>query len=205
MTNHSDTTIWREKKFMKTVGIDFEFAPFNFNSRYSFFCASLCLCSLIFLFAINTSAQDDEPKDLVPPSPKMFSEEEKKQLDAVDDTKKRTGLSMELMEARLKKAELATTGEDYRGALDALAGFEALLEDSLKFLSRRNNESRKVLGSFKNLEIALRKQTPRLEVVRRGMPYKYGWYVQRLIKSVREARSKAVEPLFSDTVVPDSN
>jgi hypothetical protein len=169
--------------------------------------ASLRLCALISLLAFSAAAQsaDDEPKDLVPPSPKLISQEEKKQLEGQSDVKKRTELSLDFMEVRLKKAETATTEEDYRAALDALAGFQALLDDSLKFLARNNNESRKVLNSFKTLEMTLRKQTPRLEVVRRGMPFKYGWYVQKLIKAVRDARSKAVEPLFGDTVVPENN
>lgn len=190
---------------MKMMRTDFKFTLFVFNSSYSFFSASLYVCVLISLFALNSFAQDEEPIDLVPPSPKVFSEEEKRQLDSTNDIKKRTELALKLMEARLVKAETATTEEDYRGALESLAGFQALLDDSLKFLSRSNNGRGKVLSSFKNLEIVLRKQTPRLEVVRRGMPYRYGWYVQKLIKAVREARSKAVEPLFSDTVVPDNN
>jgi hypothetical protein len=164
----------------------------------------LLLTAICLPLSAAAQTADDEPKDLVPPSPKMFSQEEKKQLEAQNDAKKRTELSLDFMEARLKKAETATTEEDYRAALDALAGFHALLDDSLKFLARNNNENRKVLNSFKTLEITLRKQTPRLEVVRRGMPFKYGWYVQRLIKAVRDARSKAVEPLFGDTVVPEN-
>lgn len=167
------------------------------------------LMSAVFLlisaccFQLAAFAQDDdEPKDLVPPSPKVFSTDEKKQLEAVSDIKKRTELALDFMETRLKKAETSTNEENYRAALDALAGFHALLEDSMKFLARNNNESRKVLNSFKTVEIILRKQTPRLETVRRGMPYKYGWYVRKLIRAVREARSKAVEPLFDDTVIP---
>ena len=43
----------------------------------------------------------------------------------------------------------------------------------------------------------------RLEVLRRAMPSSYAFHVQRLIKAVREARTKAIEPLFDDTVVPE--
>jgi hypothetical protein len=183
-----------------------EFKPFSFNSRYSFFSASLCLCGFIFLFSVSSLAQqDDEPKDLAPPSPKIITAEEKRLLDSTNDIKKRTETALSLMEGRLKKAEAATAEEDYRGALNALAGFQALLDDSIDFLTRRAGKNRKVLNSLKSVEIALRRQTPRLEIVRRGMPYRYGWYVQRLIKAVREARSKAVEPLFGETVLPENN
>jgi hypothetical protein len=40
--------------------------------------------------------------------------------------------------------------------------------------------------------------------MRRAMPSRYGFYVQKLIRIVRDARTKAIEPLFDDTVLPQS-
>jgi hypothetical protein len=48
----------------------------------------------------------------------------------------------------------------------------------------------------------LREQTGRLEVMRRAMPSRYAFYVQKLIRFVRDARTKAIEPLFGETVMP---
>ncbi|MEK7855704.1 MAG: hypothetical protein AAB288_06415, partial [Acidobacteriota bacterium] len=60
----------------------------------------------------------------------------------------------------------------------------------------------KVLNNFKRLEIGLRQFRPRLELIRRGIPSEYEPYLRSLIQYVRDARAKAVEPLFGDSVVP---
>jgi hypothetical protein len=109
------------------------------------------------------------------------------------------------MEARLKSAETLTAESNYSETLDALAGFHALLENTLGFLLKNDVANGKVQSNFKRFELALRAQTPRLELIRRELPSNYGYHVQKLIRAVRDARSKAVEPLFSDTVVPGNN
>ena len=60
----------------------------------------------------------------------------------------------------------------------------------------------KVLNNFKRIELSLRKYINRLELIRRDLPLEYEPYVRRLTKYVREARTKAVEPLFGETVLP---
>jgi hypothetical protein len=50
--------------------------------------------------------------------------------------------------------------------------------------------------------MGLRQFRPRLELIRRDIPVKYEAYVRNLIIYLREARAKAVEPFFSDTIVP---
>jgi hypothetical protein len=47
----------------------------------------------------------------------------------------------------------------------------------------------------------LRSYTPRLELIRRDLPIKYEYYVRVLIKVLREARARAIDPLFDDTVL----
>lgn len=173
--------------------------PTRFKIQQFFVLSSFCL---ILLVSLSIRAQDDEmPKDVVPPSPKVLSEGEKSRLDSQSDAKKRTELAMEFMEARLKRAETAATEEKFRVVLDELAGYHALLDDTMNYLSKQNSKEKKVVNSYKNLELMLRKQTPRIEVARRALPFKYAWHVQKLIKAVREARSKAIEPLFGNTVI----
>ena len=74
----------------------------------------------------------------------------------------------------------------------------------MTFLTRRNG----MRGSFKNLkrfEMSLRKFVPRLELIRRETPDRYGYHVKQLVRSVRKARTKAIAPLFGDTVLPEGS
>ena len=61
-----------------------------------------------------------------------------------------------------------------------------------------------MLNNFKRFEIGSANIAPRLELIRRDLPLKYEFYVRSLAVYLRNARAKAVEPLFSDTIVPPS-
>jgi hypothetical protein len=173
----------------------------NGNRKYIFF--ALLLFSFQFsVFSLSAVAQTDEPKDSEPPPLRMFSKEEKTQLEAQNDIKLRTNLALTLMEARLKKAEDFYNQQAYTEMFTELGGFHALVDNTLNFLNRNNNESRKVLNTFKKLEMSLRNFVSRLELIRREVPSKYEFYVRGLVKTVRDARTRAIEPLFSDSVVP---
>lgn len=168
---------------------------FVFISRAAFFC--------LLFFTCSAAAQQNDLKE-VPPPIKALSKEEKSALEAQTDVKKRTLLTLELMDARLLKAEDFKTKEEYRRMFDELGGFHALMDNTLDYLKRNNTGSGKVLNNFKRIEINLRKNINRLELIRRDLPTEYEPYVGRLIKLVREARSRAVEPLFGNTVLDDN-
>jgi len=171
------------------------------NRKFIFF--GLLLFSFQFsVFSLSAVAQNDEPKDSEPPPLRMISKEEKTQLEAQNEIKLRTNLALTLMEARLKKAEDFYNQQAYTEMFTELGGFHALVENTLNFLNRNNNESRKVLNTFKKLEMSLRNYVSRLELIRREVPSKYEFYVRGLVKTVRDARTRAIEPLFSDSVVP---
>jgi hypothetical protein len=172
------------------------------GANFLFF--AFCLVAFAFCFPATALAQPAEELEAAPPPVKAISKEEKLQLEAEPNVKKYTQIALGLMEARLKTAESQTTENNYREALNSLGGFQILLENTLGFLSKNNTENDKVQNNLKKLELTLRVQTGRLEVMRRAMPSRYAVYVQKLIKIVRDARTKAVEPLFSDTVVPGS-
>lgn len=171
----------------------------------------LCL-TIFFLFAVfcsitSINAQQQEaafvpPEDAAPPPLTVLSKNEKNQLASEDGIKSRTRLSLELMDTRLKSAEMLAEQSKFQDTINELGGFQALLEDALKFLTRNDNDSSKIDYNFKRLEIGLRQTISRLELIRRGLPFKYGYYVLKLQKFVRDARAKAVEPLFSNSVVP---
>jgi hypothetical protein len=169
------------------------------GNQFLFF--AFCLFTFAFCFPSIASAQPEEP-EVAPPPIRSISKEEKQQLEAESNVKKYTQLALSLMETRLKNAETLTTETNYREALNTLGGFQILLENTLGFLSRNNVENDKVQENLKKLELTLRGQTSRLEVVRRAMPSRYAFYVQKLIRIVRDARTKAIEPLFGETVVP---
>ena len=77
-----------------------------------------------------------------------------------------------------------------------------MIDYTLGFLNRNNDGSRVDLANFKRFEIGLRAFPPRIEVIRRELPLKYEAYLRSLLKIIRESRSKAVEPFFSDSVIP---
>lgn len=169
-------------------------------SRIAFFLLLTFFCSLPAAFA-----QQDKPKDLVPPPLFLISDDEKKNLEAESDLKKRTKLALELMESRVKKAEEFASQKQFEESLNELGAFQALINNTLRFLNRNNTGSRKVLNNYKRFEISLRDYFPRLELIRREMPVRYGYHVQSLMKFVRQARTKATDPIFGDTVLPSSN
>lgn len=181
----------------------------NVFKRFKF----IFLFTGIFVFILSITSfskgQDvktpDFPPDSEPPPIKVISKAEKKQLEEESSFKKRTILALELMDSRLNKAEEATSKKEFKEMFDQLGGFHAIIDHTLRFLDRNNNDSRKILNNFKRFEIGLRKLIPRIELIRRGVPQRYQFYVKTLIKNVREARSRAVEPFFDDSVIRDDD
>jgi hypothetical protein len=155
-------------------------------------------CSLL-----NAQAQQEEQFEVAPPPLKILSRTEKSQLESAGDVKQHTKLALELMETRLLNAEGYSAKEDYREMFNELGSFHALVDNTLNFLNTKDTDNGKVLNNFKRIELSLRKYITRLELIRRNLPIKYELYVRNLVKFVREARTKAVEPLFGDTVVPE--
>ncbi|HKP70620.1 MAG TPA: hypothetical protein VJV05_15140 [Pyrinomonadaceae bacterium] len=140
--------------------------------------------------------------DVAPPPLKVLSQTEKTQLAAETEVKRRTKLALELMDVRLKQSETLHAAENYDQMFVELGGFHGLMDNMLEFLDKSDRDSKKVIYNFKRFEIGLRAFTPRLELMRRILPIRYERYVRNLIKNLRNARAKAIEPLFDDTVVP---
>jgi hypothetical protein len=177
----------------------------SFRKRISllFYLLPITLC---LSAGINIKAQNEMPEmpdNIAPPPVKVISKEEKSALADVNDVKNRTKLSLDLMEVRLKKAEDLNGQQSFSAMLTELGGFQALMDDALKFLNRNDDGRGKVMGTFKRFEMTLRGFTPRLEMIRRDMPDRYEYHVRRLLIVLRDTRSKAVEPFFSSSVLPD--
>ncbi|HEX6125203.1 MAG TPA: hypothetical protein VFZ23_07495 [Pyrinomonadaceae bacterium] len=152
--------------------------------------------------ASAVSAQNVIDDNIAPPPLRLMSQAEKDKLGSEIDVKRRTKLALELMDARLKQAEALNTAGNYDQMFLEFGAFHGLMDNMLEFLNSSDKDSGKVLNNFKRFEIGLRLFTPRLEVVRRNLPIRYEHYVRILIKNLRAARSKAIEPLFDDSVVP---
>lgn len=170
--------------------------------------AAITVFSLVAIhFSLFTlvSAQDDPP-ELAPPPLRVVSPEELEKLSTEDDdVKARTKMVIEMMGVRLANAEKMNAAENFEGMFREVGYFHGLMENGIAFLEKRNQTAGKVLDNYKRLEITLRGFITRLETIRRTVPIRYEDYLRKLIKFVREARTRATEPLFSDNVVKTKN
>lgn len=172
------------------------------RSVLSYLPVCLAVLILILLASSDLVYAQAVSDDAAPPPLKLLSKDELVRLGLASDVKKRTQAALELMAVRLTKAEAAIAQENLDQMYKELGGFHGLMENMLLFLNAGDKGSGKVLNNFKRFEMGLRQFRPRLELIRRDMPVRYEPYVRDLILYVREARAKAVEPLFSNSVVP---
>lgn len=183
---------------MKTAAADGQVLRRIFQSRATLY--SLFLASIIFSVPAAAAAQYD-PSETAPPPVKVVSKDEKARLNAAKDVKERTKLALEMMSSRLASAEQSLGYKDFDNVFRELGCFQGLLDDQLEYMIRTDNDSGRALDNFKRLELGLRGFVPRIETIRRSLPLRYEPFVRGVGKYVRDARSKALEPLFSDSVV----
>lgn len=162
----------------------------------------LVLLALILTtcFAPALLAQEDDT-DAAPPPIKAVPKPEKDELAAEPSLKDRTKVSLEFMDGHIAAAEKLSDQHDANGAFKQLGMFEALMDDSVGYLVQKDPNSNKTLDALRKLEIGLRAFMPRLETIRRILPLNCDDYVRKLMKNLREARAKTVDPMFSDSVV----
>jgi hypothetical protein len=169
--------------------------------------STLIFSSVSFAQDVNVdvdvpTSNQEMPKDAEPPPLKVISQDEREKLSRETNVRNRTRLSLDLMNVRLKNAEELHSKNQYQEMFKEMGKFHALVDNALWFLKQNNTRNSAVLNNFKRLEIGLRTFLPRLELIRRSLPMNYEYYVRTLIVSVRDARSKAVDPLFGNTVLP---
>lgn len=170
------------------------------------FTAALTVSSFLLLFTASVYCQPpDDLSQTAPPPAKTLSKEEKDLLTAQSDSKKYTKTALELMETRMKRAEEADARDDFETMFVELGAFHALMDHSLDFLLKKHGDGKKAFNDFKRYELGIRGFSPRMELLRRDLPLKYEYYVRVLMKYLREARAKAIDPMFGDSVVPNKN
>ncbi|CAN5670229.1 hypothetical protein BH24ACI3_BH24ACI3_06680 [soil metagenome] len=163
----------------------------------------LVLFIVFILAALPAVAQKTPEYDTAPPPLRIMSPDEREKLDKESGVRKRTELALSLMDLRLTEANNANSRDQLDEIFTHLAAFHAMMEDTLVFLEASDTNKSRVLLNFKRLEIGLRKFTPRLEMIRREMPLTHEFYVRTLMRRLRDARTRAVEPLFGETVLRD--
>jgi hypothetical protein len=159
--------------------------------------------ALLLLLGLAHALNAQEIDETAPPPLRKLSAGEKSQLESQNDAKRRIETALQLMDGRMKRAEGLKSGEKFDAMFLELGGFHGLMDNTLDFLTRENRRTGKASNSFKRYEMGLRSFTPRLELIRRDIPTKYEPYIMRLLRYLRDARSKAIEPFFGDTVLPN--
>ena len=162
--------------------------------------AFICVCMALVVVP-SLFAQDDDDTDAAPPPIKVVPITEKDELASEPSLKDRTRVSLTFMDGHIAAAERLSNDHDPNGAFKELGNFEALMDDSVTFLAKRDTNNGKTLDALRKLEIGLRGFMPRLETIRRILPLNCDDYVRKLMKNLRDARAKAVDPQFSDNVV----
>lgn len=170
----------------------------------------LSCCSLvavIVFIAPETRGQDyRSPLISAPPPPpmKFVSRNERTQLSAARDAKARTRATILLAEARLARAEQLTLGQHFEAASAELGIYQGLVDDALKYLNgvEKKKKSRDI---YKNLELALRAHSARIEAIRRTTPSEYAVHVKAICEHARNARTEALNSFYGDTVIRDTS
>jgi hypothetical protein len=139
----------------------------------------------------------------VPAAPplKALSTQERTQLNETRDEKARIRRTLELSAVRLQRAQELAAKQKYDLALSALGGYLALLDDALEFLSKMNHDSKKARDLYKQVELSLRADAPRLIAIRRDTPLEYAIRIKEVEDSAREGRTEALNAFYGQTVV----
>src|SRR5215213_6276901 len=93
------------------------------------------LLLLLFACSVATFGQDEDD-DVAPPPLKLLSQPEKTRLGAETEVKRRTRLALELMDARLLRAETLAKSESFDEMFSELGGFHGLMDNMLEFLNK---------------------------------------------------------------------
>lgn len=143
-------------------------------------------------------AQDELP---VPPPVQTIANEDRAILTALNKPDDRVKKAVELSEQRLKQAEELTAKQDYQAALEQLGRYQGIIADTLAWL--KPLQAQRQRKPFRAVEIALRAQVPRIEVMRRQTPMAYGVHLRSVGEYARNARTEALNAFFDNTVLAE--
>jgi hypothetical protein len=160
-----------------------------------------CVPALYAQESEPTPQPSPQPTPLTAPPPfKMIVKEERAQIEATDDAKKRLKLTIDFADAHLTRAEQHTAREDYEAASAEVGMYHALIESALQFLSTFKRDSNKTRDLYKRLELALRADGPRLTAMRRVTPLEFAVWIKKVEDFARDGRTEALNSFYGQTV-----
>ena len=159
----------------------------------------LFIFSLVLCLTTISQAQ----RDHLTPQEVDLVKEERSQIEATDDAKKRLKLTIDFAGAHLTRAEQHTAREDYEAASAEVGMYHALIESALEFLSTFKRDSNKTRDLYKRLEMALRADGPRLTAMRRITPLEFAVWIKQVEDFARDGRTEALNSFYGHTVVRD--
>ena len=176
------------------------------NSRPLTQYTAMLLILVLGAVCMNVCAQEKPAPTQLPAAPplKVLSKEERTQLQGARDEKARIRRTLEFSALRLQRAQELATKQKYDSALSELGGYLALLDDALDFLSKLNHESKKARDLYKQIELALREDAPRLTVMRRDTPLEYAVRIKEVEERAREGRTEALNAFYGQTVMREA-
>jgi hypothetical protein len=167
----------------------------------------LLLLGFTFCFVSATAfAQEPLPLQMsAPPPMKFVSSNERSQLEAEKDIKKRTRLTVDLAEDKLLQAQKLTENDQFSAVITELGKYQGLVENILAFLAEFPSDKNKTRDTYKKLEISLRSHIAKLETIRRMTPAEYSDNFKKTIDFIRDSRDKALNAFYDDTVIRDKD
>ena len=163
------------------------------------------LLLLILLSCAGARAQEpaaaEQAREEGPPPLRYVPEELRRRLEGERDPKSRARLSMVIAEECLTRAAQHADADRFEAATGEVGIYEAVVEDTIRFLHTSGRVNNKLRDIFKRVEITLRSHVTRLESIRRTLPSQHAVYLKDAIDFVRDHRDKALGAFYDDTVI----
>jgi hypothetical protein len=148
-----------------------------------------------------SAQQPQQQRDEGPPPMRYLPEDVRHRVEAEHDLKDRAKLGMLIAEERLDRAAQMVEADRFVDATAEIGVYEAVVEDTLRYLQSSGKSSGKLRDVYKRVEISLRSHVTRLETIRRGLPERHGIYVKDAIDFVRDNRDLALGAFYTDSVI----
>ncbi len=168
-----------------------------------------CACA-VGLFLVCSSAEargQNSPGDaaaqyFAPPPLIYVPENERARLATARDQRARTRLGLELAVARLEQAERSTSVGRHGEAVAQLGIYQALIEDTLRFLRDGGLPNSRARDLYRRFEQTLRGHSLRIEAMRRITPAAHAANIQTIIDLTQDARTGALDAFFGGAFAP---
>ena len=164
------------------------------------------LAVLVFSLACTSVslAQEVRIQDQVAPPPlKVISHQDRMTIDAAKDSKARVRAALDLAELHLTNAETKTSQVNYDEAASEAGQYRAIMEDLFAYLGTLRQDSNKTRDLYKRVELTLRSEGPRLNIIRRTTPAAYAIWIKDIEEYARHGRTEALNSFYGHTVIRD--